>query len=87
MKKYVLRKNVDDTEMPSVISPELAKMNIRIFGEGYPETGSLYYEGTVGTFVIERLPQPALIEMLPRLLDEPRFTYCLSKENIVIERM
>ena len=86
MKKYVLRKNIDDKEMPSVISPELAKMHIRIFGEGYPETGSLYYEGTVGTFVVERLPQPALIEMLPRLSDEPRFTYCLSTETIVIER-
>ncbi len=86
MKKYVLRKNVGDTEMPSVIGPELAELKIRIFGEGYPDTGSLYYEGTVGTFVIERLPQPALIEMLPRLLDESRFTYCLNTENIVIER-
>ena len=87
MKKFVLRKNVDDREMPSVINPELAKMQIRIFGVGYPETGSLYYEGAVSTFIIERLPQPALIEMLPRLLDEPRFTYCLSTETIVIERV
>ena len=69
-----------------MISSELARMNIRIFGEGYPETGSLYFEGSVSTFIIERLPQPALIEMLPRLLEEPRFTYCLNTETIVIER-
>ncbi len=87
MKKFVLRKSVDDRELPSIISPELAGMNIRIFGEGHPETGSLYFEGTVSTFIIERLPQPALIEMLPRLLDESRLVYCLSKENIIIERV
>lgn len=86
MKKFVLRKSADDRELPSMIGSELAGMNIRIFGEDYPETGSLYFEGTVSTFIIERLPQPALIEMLPRLLDEPRFTYCLSTETIVVER-
>jgi hypothetical protein len=87
VKKFVLRKSADDRELPSIISPELAGMNIRIFGEGYPENGSLYFEGTVRTFIVERLPQPALIEMLPRLADESRLGYCLSKENIIIERV
>ncbi len=38
-------------------------------------------------FVIERLPRPELVALLPRLLTEPSVPYCLSTERLRIERI
>lgn len=85
MSRFVFsRKN--EPELPPIITPELARIKIRVCTDGYPETGSMYYEGDVRTFVIERLPHPNLIALLPRLLSEPQFTYRPSTETLVIFR-
>ena len=86
LKKFVLKKQEPDLDPEYNISPELAKMEIVIHSEGYPKDGALYYTGTVRKFIIERIPSPALIEMLPRLLTEPKFSYCLSTETIIVAR-
>ena len=62
-------------------------MKIRICTSGYPETGAVYYEGTVRTFIIERLPHPTLIELLPNLLTVPRFTYRPDQETLMVEHI
>ena len=87
MKKYVLKKHADTSEDLGGIPQELEQVRIWIHSEGYPEEGTLYYEGTVRKFVIERLPSPVLLEMLPRLLQEPSFTYRLNTETIVITKV
>ncbi len=86
MSRFVFRKS-NDPELPPNIVPELANMRIRIFTEGFPETGAQYYEGTVRKFVIERLPHPNLLDKLPLLLSQERFSYKPASETLVVERV
>jgi len=86
MNRFVFKRK-SEPELPSVIVPELANMRIRIYTEGYPETGAQYFEGTVRTFVIERLPHQNLIDKLPLLMTEPRFSYKPASETLVVERI
>ncbi len=86
LSRYVFSRK-PDPELPPQITPALARTRIRICTAGYPETGSLYFEGTVRQFVIERLPHETLIELLPNLLTVPRFTYRPSTETILVERI
>jgi len=86
LKKFVLKKKEEEIDPEYNISLELAKMEIQIHSEGYPETGASYFTGTVRKFVVERIPSPALVEMLPRLLTEPKFSYCLNTETIIVAR-
>jgi len=85
--RFVFTRKNDDSDLPANITPELAKMKIRICTNGYPETGTVYYEGTVRTFIIERLPHPALVELLPNLLTVPRFTYRPGNETLLVEHI
>ena len=87
MSKFVFKRKGADSELPLSIGPELANMKIRICTDGYPETGALYYEGTVRKFIIERQPHPTLISLLPQLLTEAGFTYQPSTEKLRIERI
>ena len=87
MSRFVFTRKQDDSALPEAITPELAKMKIRICTSGYPETGAVYYEGTVRTFIVERLPHPTLIELLPNLLTVPRFTYRPGQETLLVERI
>lgn len=86
LNKFVFSKK-SEPELPAGIVPELAKVQIRICTAGFPEKGALYFEGTVRTFVIERLPHQTLIELLPLLLTEPRFTYQPAGEILLVERV
>jgi len=85
--RFVFTRKNDDSELPENITPELAKMKIRICTSGYPETGAVYYEGTVRTFIVERLPHQTLIELLPNLLTVPRFTYRPGQETLLVEHI
>ena len=86
MSRFVFSRK-SEPELPEIIVPELAAMRIRIYTEGYPDTGAQYFEGTVRTFVIERLPHQNLIEKLPLLLTEPRFSYKPADETLIVERL
>jgi hypothetical protein len=87
MSLFVYRHKNDKSEMPKPMKPELAQLKIRVCSAGYPETGSLYFEGTVKTFIIERMPHATLAKMLPLLLTEPRFTYRPGTETLLVERL
>ncbi len=87
MARFIFTRKDDHEELPASVTPELAKMKIRICTSGYPETGTVYYEGSVRTFIIERLPHPTLIELLPNLLSVPRFTYRPGQETLLVERL
>ncbi len=87
MARYIFTRKIDPSELPENVTLELAKMKIRICTNGYPETGAVYYEGSVRTFIIERLPHPTLIELLPNLLVVPRFTYRPGQETLLVERL
>lgn len=85
MKKLVLKKKHTPEEEPA-LDPRLLQMTIRIYGAGYPEK-NLYYEGNLRTFVVERIPSESLVALLPKLLEEPSFTYCMNTETITVERV
>lgn len=85
MNRFVFSKKSNEPELPACITPELADMSIRISTDGYPETGALYYEGTIRAFVIERLPHQQLVERLPELLVTPSFIYQPSTETLRVE--
>ncbi len=74
-----------DPELPSSIVPALARRRIRISSQGDPGTGTLYYEGTVRAFVVERMPHETLVAQLPGLLEVPRFTYQPGTEKLLVE--
>ncbi len=89
MSRFTFRK-VDpapEPELPPEITREVARLRIRICSEEYPASGAVYFEGAVRNFVIERLPRPELVALLPRLLTEPSVPYCLSTERLRIERI
>lgn len=91
MKKLVLRKkdNHPDNhpDIPEGMDPQLLKMKIRIVGEGEATEKKVYFEGSVKTFLIERLPQQQLINLIGELLEKESVDYCLSRETLRIERI
>ncbi len=90
MDRFTFRK-VEPTPPPDdELPPELrllAGLKIRISTFGYPGTGSVYYEGTVRDFVVERMPHQTLVEQLPILLTERRFSYQPGSEKLMVERV
>lgn len=87
MKKLVLRKSSANPEIPEGMDPELLKARIRIVGADESHAGKIYYEGSVRTFLIERLPQQRLIDLIAELKDKESVEYRLSEETLRIERV
>ncbi len=87
MQKFtIVKKDYDRDELPEGFDETLAKKKIRIrSGEG--ESMRVYYEGSIGKFVIERDPVSTLLDLLPRLHQESSLTYRLHQEEIKIERL
>lgn len=86
MRKFVLKKP-EVLDPVYGIPPELEPMQIRIHSNPAPDVGTIFFEGSIRNFVLERLPTPALTHMLPRLLAEPTLSYRLSAETIHITRL
>jgi hypothetical protein len=88
LNRFVFRKSepAPENDLPPELLP-LARLRIRICTFGYPKTGSVYYEGTVRDFVVEHLPHQTLIEQLPILLTEQRFSYQPGSEKLMVERL
>lgn len=87
MKKFVLKKNPENLDPIEGIPPELEPIRIRIHSEPDPDKGTVFFEGSVRKFVLERIPAPALTQMLPRLRNEPSLSYRLSTETLYITRL
>ncbi len=86
MRKFKLKKDYDKDELPGGFNETLAKLKIRIrSGDG--DSMRVYYEGSIGKFVIERIPNPTILDLLPRLHQESSLTYRLHQEEITIERL
>jgi hypothetical protein len=86
MKKFKLKK--PETLDPAYgIPAELEPVQIRIHSEPTPAIGTVFFEGSVRKFVLERLPTPALTQMMAKLLEEPTLSYRLSTETIHITRL
>ena len=88
MSRFTFRKAepAPEPDLPPELLP-LAHLKIRICTFGVPKTGSVYFEGTVRDFVIERMPHQTLIEQLPLLLTEQRFSYQPGTEKLMVERI
>ena len=69
------------------IDVELLNMKIRIYGEDYPETGQVYYEGSIGKFIKERIPSDTLVGLLTELRHQDKVSYRLSTSENFIERI
>ncbi len=65
----------------------LLNTRIRIYDENYHKTGVIYYEGTVGKFIKERIPSERLVELLPELKKQKRISYRLSNNENYIEKI
>lgn len=85
MNKRILVKKHDDSQLPAIITPELANTYIRIYGEDYATTGRAYFEGTIRIFIFERRPRQDLIEMFTKLKDKSSYQYRLNQETITVE--
>lgn len=86
MRKFTLKKDYDKNELPEGIDETLAKLKIRIrSGDG--DSMRVYYEGSIGKFVIERFPNSTILDLLPRLHQESSLTYRLHQEEITLERL
>lgn len=69
------------------IDVELLNMKIRIYGEDYAQTGQVYYEGSIGQFIKERIPSDALVDSLIELRHKNKVSYRLSTSENFIERI
>ena len=69
------------------IDVELLNMKIRIYGEDYTETGKVYYEGSIGQFVKERIPSETLVGVLTELRHKDKVSYRLGNSENFIERI
>lgn len=85
MKKFVLKKP-EVLDPAYGVSPDLEPVEIRIHSESDPDTGTIYFEGSIRKFILERLPTPDLTRMLPQLMEMPTLSYRLSTETIYITR-
>jgi hypothetical protein len=69
------------------IDVELLNMKIRIYGEDFSETGKVYYQGSIGQFIKERIPSETLVESLTELRHQDKVSYRLSTSVNFIERI
>jgi hypothetical protein len=70
-----------------MIDTDLLNMKIRIFDENFHQTGTIFYEGTVGKFMKERVPTESLVELLIELKHKDKLSYRLSDCENFIERI
>ena len=69
------------------IDVELLNMKIRIYGEDYAQTGKVYYEGSIGQFIKERIPSDTLVDSLTELRNKDKVSYRLNTSENFIERI
>ena len=69
------------------IDVDLLNMKIKIYGEEYAETGKVYYEGSIGKFIKERIPSDFLVDLLVELRHKDKVSYRLSGGENFIERI
>jgi len=90
LNRFTFRKVEPPPPPEDELPPEIrmmARMRIRIGTFGYPKTGSVYFEGSVRDFVVERMPHQTLVEQLPLLMTEQRFSYQPGSEKLMVERI
>jgi hypothetical protein len=69
------------------IDVELLNMKIKIYGEDFEQTGKVFYEGSIGKFIKERIPSDFLVDLLVELRHKNRVSYRLSGGENFIERI
>lgn len=69
------------------IDAKLLNMKIRIYGEEYAQTGQVYYEGSIGKFIKERIPSDSIVNLLTELRYKDKVSYRLSTSENFIERV
>jgi len=70
-----------------VIDQDLLNMKIRIYDENFQQTGTVFYEGSVGKFIKERKPSEFLVELLTELKLKDKVSYRLNVGENFIERI
>ncbi|HYE09176.1 MAG: hypothetical protein K0R80_1942 [Clostridia bacterium] len=71
----------------AAIDVELLNMKIKIYGEDYEQTGKVFYEGSIGKFIKERIPSDFLVDLLTELRHKDKVSYRLSGGENFIERI
>lgn len=65
----------------------LLNMKIRIYDENFPQTGVVFYEGSIGKFIKERVPSEYIVELLTKLRQQDKVSYRLSGGENFIEKI
>jgi hypothetical protein len=70
-----------------MIDQDLLNMKIRIYDENFKQTGTVFYEGSVGKFIKERNPSEFLVNLMTELRHKDKLTYRLNVLESYIERI
>ncbi len=70
-----------------MIDTSLLNMKIRIYDEHFQQTGTIFYEGTIGKFIKERVPTESLVKLLTELKHQDKLSYRFSNCENFIERI
>ncbi|MDF2840299.1 MAG: hypothetical protein K0Q99_1071 [Clostridia bacterium] len=87
MKK--LKASIYDAHLDYDVDIDVAFLNMRIkiYGEDYEQTGKVFYEGSVGKFLKERIPSDVLVDIMMGLQHTDKVSYRLSGGENFIERI
>ncbi len=87
MKKTRIRKYTSHMDYNIKVDAEFLNMKIRIFDMDSNKKVMVYYEGSIGRFLKERIPADWLVELLPELRTNDKISYITSGGENFIERL
>lgn len=87
MKKARIRKYTAHKDYDIEVDAKFLNMRIKIYGEDFEQTGQVYYEGSIGKFIEERIPADWLVELLPELRTKDKISYITTGGENFIERI
>lgn len=87
MRKVRIRKYTAHLDYNIKVDPEFLNMKIRIYDMDSNKKVTVYYEGSIGKFLEERIPADWLVELLPELRTCNKISYVKSSCENFIERL
>lgn len=87
MKKGKTRKYTAHKDYNIKVDSEFLNMRIRIYDMDSSKKVMVYYEGSIGKFLKERIPADWLVELLPELRTINKISYETSGGENFIERL
>lgn len=87
MKKSKAKKYTAHMDYSIKVDSQFLNMRIRIYDMDSDKKVMVYYEGSIGKFLKERIPADWLVELLPELRTSDKISYVTSGGENFIERL